>query len=69
VSVGYGIGYTPKLQLCTEFPHYFMTLVSFQAAMKLSPSALMQKKNLVVGNCSRNLYLQASAENGSSMFL
>jgi len=68
VPVGYGMGYTPKLLFCTESPHHFMTSVSIQAAMKMSPSALMPS-NLLCGNCSRDLYLQATAEDGSSMFL
>jgi hypothetical protein len=67
-SVGYGMGYTPKLLFCTESPHHFKTSVSIQAAMKMSSSALMPN-NLLGGNCSRDLYLQANTEDGSSMFL
>jgi len=67
VSVGNGIRYTPKL-FSTESPHHFMTSVSIQTAMKMSPSALMPN-NLLGGNCSRDLYLQATAEDGSNMFL
>jgi hypothetical protein len=47
VSVGNGIRYTPKL-FSTESPHHFMTSVSIQAAMKMSPSALMPNNLLGV---------------------
>jgi hypothetical protein len=67
VSVGDGMRYTPKL-FYTESPHHFMTSVSIQAAIKMSPSALMPN-NLLGGNSSRDRYLQATAEDGSNMFL